>query len=100
MKVHKWSERKKRLSPERRARIECAVEKELLEMNLRALRELVGKTQVELAEITEMSQSDISKAERRTDHLFSTLRRYIEALGGELEVTASFGDKRVRLRGV
>ena len=45
-------------------------------------------------------QSEVSKAERRDDHLLSTLRRYIEALGGELEVVARFGDKSVRLKGV
>ncbi len=37
---------------------------------------------------------------RRENHLVSTLRRYVEALGGELEIVASFGDKRVRLQGI
>jgi hypothetical protein len=100
MKIHKWSEIEKRLSPERRARISKQVEAELLELNLRAVRELVGKTQVDVAGVTKMRQADVSKMERRADHLLSTLRRYVEALGGELEVTANFGDKRVRLRGV
>ena len=100
MKVYKWSDLMKRLPPERRARIEKQVEKDLLEMNLRAVRELVGKTQVDVAKAAKMSQSDVSKAERRRDHLLSTLRRYVEALGGEVEVTANFGDKRIILRGV
>ena len=76
------------------------VEEEILEMNLQALRELLGKTQEELTQLAETAQSELSRAERRDDHLVSTLRRYVEALGGELEVVASFGKKRIRLQGV
>ena len=45
----------------------------------------------------EMTQSELSRLESRTDHLTSTLRRYVEALGGKLEVTAVFGGRRVKL---
>lgn len=101
MKVHKWADlKRKKLRPEQIERIEREVRIELLELNLRAVRELVGKTQVEVAESAEMDQSEVSKAERREDHLLSTLRRYVEALGGELEIIARFGDKSVRLKGV
>ena len=103
MAVHKWSELKKKkyaAAPERLERVEDEVRQELLELNLRAVRELVGKTQVEVAAATGMDQADVSKTERRDDHLLSTLRRYVEALGGELEVIARFGDKCVRLKGV
>ena len=74
------------------------VEKELLEANLAELRQAVGVTQVEAAEAAEMPQSELSRLERRPDHLVSTLRRYVEPLGGELEVTAVVGKKRVRLK--
>jgi hypothetical protein len=103
MGIQKWADVKKKKyadAPERLERIEREVREELLEMNLRAVRELVGKTQVEVAEATGMDQADVSKTERREDHLLSTLRRYVEALGGELEVIARFGDKSVRLKGV
>lgn len=101
MKVHKWADLKRRkFTPAQLEEIEREVEKELLEMNLRAMRELLGKTQVEVADAAEISQSEVSKAEKRGDHLLSTLRRYVEALGGELEVIANFGDKRIRLKGV
>jgi transcriptional regulator with XRE-family HTH domain len=63
------------------------------------MRELLGKTQQEVAELLEKTQGQISTTERRSDHLVSTLRRYVEALGGELEIVANFGDKRVRLHG-
>jgi hypothetical protein len=47
-----------------------------------------------------MTQSSLSDFERRDDHVLSVLRRYIKALGGELEVSAVFGDTRVKLKGV
>jgi len=72
----------------------------LLEMNLRGLRESMGKTQDEAARLAELSQSQLSKIEGRKDHLVSTLRRYVEALGGDLEVVALVGKKRIALRGV
>jgi hypothetical protein len=102
VKTHRWSDLKKRskLSPEQLAQIDREVQAELLQMNLRELRELSGLTQVEVAEATEMAQSELSRTERRDDHLLSTLRRYVEALGGELEVVAVLGDRRIRLRGV
>ena len=65
--------------------------------DLRGLRELLGKTQEELAALLERSQSQVSETERRQDVLLSTLRSYVKALGGELEVIANFGDKRIRL---
>lgn len=72
----------------------------VVELDLRATRELLGKTQVEVAKAADMDQSEVSKAERRDDHLLSTLRRYVAALGGEVEVIAKFGNKRIRLQGV
>jgi transcriptional regulator len=92
--------RRRTFSPEQLERIEERVEQELLEINLRGLRELTGKTQEEIADLVKMSQGQVSVTERRGDHLVSTLRRYVEALGGELEVSANFGDKRYRLHGV
>jgi len=59
-------------------------------VSLRAIREGMGTTQVELADVTGMNQGDISRLEKRDDVKVSTLRRYIEALGGELELVAVF----------
>ena len=102
MKLHKWDDLKKRskLSPEQHAAIEAEVAREITEMNLREVRELAGKTQVEVAHAAEIAQGELSRLERRDDHLVSTLRRYVEALGGELEIVVRFGDRSVRLRGV
>ncbi len=83
-----------RTSDEDRAAVAC----ELLEMDLRELRESLGKTQEDMAGVVRMSQSEVSRLERREDHRLSTLRRVVHGLGGELELIATFGDRRVRLR--
>ena len=83
-----------------RAEADEEIAREDLELNLKAVRELAGKTQVDVAEAAGASQGEVSVIERRKDHLVSTLRRYVEALGGELEIVARFGDKAVKLHGV
>lgn len=70
-------------------------------LTLAELRKESGLTQKEIAaKIDWMTQSGVSRFERRDDCLISMLREYIEALGGKLEVVATFGDKTIRLRGV
>lgn len=98
--THKWRDIRRKLSPDAEARIKEWVDGEVIEANLRRVRELVGKTQEEMAKDLSMRQATLSQIESREDHKVSTLRRYVEALGGEIEVTARFGDKSVRLRGV
>ncbi len=101
MKVHRWEDIKRaKLSKKKIVAIERSEKQEALLLTLRELRALAGKTQVETAKLAEMTQSELSRAERRDDHLLSTLRRYVEALGGELEVVAVLDDKRITLRGV
>jgi hypothetical protein len=71
-----------------------------LAVSLRELRRMAGVTQAEAAAATGMDQGQLSRFERQEDRLLSTLRRYVAALGGEIEVVAVLGDKRVPLRGV
>ena len=98
MKPKSWSEiRAQKFTPEELRQIDQEVESELLEMDLRALREAVGLTQGELAQRVEITQSQLSKLERREDHRISTLRRYVEALGGSLEICAVIDGKRIKL---
>jgi predicted transcriptional regulator len=97
MKVQRFARLQHKITPERQERIRKEVEDELLEMDLRELRERLGKTQQEIAALLERSQSQVSETERRQDVRLSTLRSYVEALGGELEVIANFGDKRIKL---
>ena len=86
-----------KMSPERQDKIRKEAEEELLQMDLRGLRELLGKTQQEIAVLLERSQGQVSETESRKDVRLSTLRSYVEALGGELELIANFGDKRIKL---
>jgi len=97
MKVHRFAGLRHKMSPERQDGIRKEVEEELLQMDLRGLREQLGKTQQEIAVLLERSQSQVSETERRQDVRLSTLRSYVEALGGELEVIANFGGKRIKL---
>jgi hypothetical protein len=71
-------------------------------LTLRALREGVGRTQVEVRESSGIDQADISRLESRgsfDEYQMSTLQRYLSALGGRLELVAVFGDKRIILAG-
>ena len=98
MTVHTWQEIKaKKFSPDQLQQIDNAVEQELLEMDLCALREAAGLTQEELAQRIAITQSQLSKMERREDHRISTIRRYVAALGGELEIVAVVDGKRILL---
>jgi transcriptional regulator with XRE-family HTH domain len=100
MGVHHWKDLQHKMGPPRRKQLRREVEQEILDMDLRGLRELVGKTQKDLAILVEQTQGQVSETERRSDHRLSTLRRYVEALGGEIEIVANFGDKRIRLHSV
>ncbi len=61
-----------------------------IKMSLAALRKASGKTQVEIAEASGIAQAELSRLEHRDDFLVSTLRRYLEACGAELEMVAVF----------
>ena len=71
-----------------------AMMRELPLHELRAARRL---SQDALATMLKTGQSSVSRLESRTDMYVSTLRGYIEALGGELEITARFPDGTVRI---
>jgi transcriptional regulator with XRE-family HTH domain len=71
-----------------------AMERELTLAELRKARDL---TQTQLAAALDTTQPGISKIEQRTDLYVSTLRSYVEALGGHLEVTAVFADGPVSI---
>ena len=78
--------------------------RELAEVRAHRLAELrasLGMTQVAVAERLRVSQSRVSRIERGAiDHTqLETLRAYLEALGGELEVSARFGDERILITG-
>jgi len=62
-------------------------------MSLRDLRKARSLTQARIAEILKTSQDRVSRLEKRTDLLISTLRRYVIAMGGNLSFVAEFPDR-------
>lgn len=77
--------------------------RELLEEfdNLQTLRKALGLTQEKIGEKMGKRQVSVAQLEKRSDFLLSTLRQYVEALGGELELVVKFKDKkRARLTGI
>jgi transcriptional regulator with XRE-family HTH domain len=84
----------RKLSPQRRKKVEGRA-RELLaeEMTLRELRHARQLTQVRLAKTMGITQDSVSRLEKRTDLLLSTLRKSVEALGGKLSLIAEFPDR-------
>ena len=76
--------------PQRRAQIEAYTDAIEAAIALGDLRVQRGMTQQELASKLAVSQANISRIEREEDVYLSTLRNYVAALGGELEVVARF----------
>ncbi len=71
------------------------------DLSLAELRRARLMTQDQLAADLHINQASIAKLERRTDMYLSTLRRFVEAMGGELEIVARFPNQpHVRLRGI
>jgi transcriptional regulator with XRE-family HTH domain len=96
--TRKFSELTKDFSLERRARIETKKAALREEMNLAELRRALSFTQAALAEALGVGQAEISKIENRTDVFVSTLRRFVNAMGGELEIKVVFPDREIRIR--
>jgi DNA-binding XRE family transcriptional regulator len=95
-----FSELTKHFSPERLAEIEAETNRLHEEMTLQDLRKALGIEQGELGEILGVKQAAVSRMERRNDMLLSTLRKAVEAMGGELIITARFPNAEVCLNKV
>ena len=96
--AHKFQELQKKISVERRARVEEQVREAIQQMALGELRTAHEFTQAELSQVLKVDQGSISKLERRTDMCIGTLRRYIEAMGGSLQIRAVFPDGEVQIK--
>jgi transcriptional regulator with XRE-family HTH domain len=83
-----------KLPKSRRQKVEARAAEILAEeMTLKELRKAKLKSQHDLAKRLHVKQAEISKLERRTDMYVSTLRNYVQAMGGSLEIIAQFPDK-------
>lgn len=92
-----FKELTKAFSPERRARVANRVAELKAEMALHELRQARERSQEELARALKVNQPAVAKLEKRADMYVSNLRRYVEALGGQLEITARFPDGSVTI---
>ena len=92
MKRHKWSDIKARIKPAMRARIEGEGRRLSDDLHLSHLRKARGLTQETMADLLGVSQAEVSKMERRTELYVGTLRKFIEAMNGELVLAARFPD--------
>lgn len=83
------------LPPVRRKKVEArAAELIAEEMTLRQLRHARKLTQVKMAKKLGVSQDGVSRLEKRSDLLLSTLRKTVEAMGGDLSLVVEFPDRR------
>lgn len=92
MKRHKWSDIKARTKLQTRRRIEAEAQRLSEDLHLSQLRKARGLTQETMAELLGVSQAEVSKMERRTELYVGTLRKFIEAMNGELVIAARFRD--------
>jgi len=84
----------KKLSPDHRKKVEArAAELIAEEMTLRELRRARKLTQVRMAKALGINQDSVSRLEKRSDLLLSTLRKTVEAMGGNLSLVAKFPDR-------
>lgn len=87
-----YKELQAKRDPARRIRTQQSVRQELQRMALEDLRNAKQATQTDMAELLDLPQSSISRIEQRADMYLSTLRNYVQAMGGVLQIQAMFPD--------
>ncbi len=95
---HSFATLRAQMSPEARAAAAAEADRLGAEMQLAQIRQALKLSQVELGQALDIGQAAVAKIEKRTDMYVSTLRRFIEAMGGELEIVARFPDHTVKVR--
>ncbi len=94
---HPFSELTKDFTPERHRRIDAMRGELLAEMPLHELRQARALTQRDLAKTLKVNQPAVAKLEQRADVYVSSLRSYIEAVGGRLKIVAEFPEGEVAI---
>jgi DNA-binding XRE family transcriptional regulator len=95
--ANKWSDIRRKHAPEVEERIRKDVKDAARVMSLYQLREARKLTQVNLARVLKVNQGSVSKMEKRTDMYVSTLRGFIQAMGGQLQIKAVFPEGEVEI---
>jgi transcriptional regulator with XRE-family HTH domain len=85
------------MSNKARARASRRTKELLAELLLSEVRKLAGKSQGELARTLGIKQPSLSKLENQDDMQISTLKKIIEALGGEVQIVARFPKAKIRI---
>jgi DNA-binding transcriptional regulator YiaG len=96
-KARNFKELRAKMPPEAQDRSEALAREMLASMPLDELRAARNLTQEHLAALLRIKQASVSKMERRTDMYIGTLSKFIEAMGGQLEIRAIFPDGSVRI---
>lgn len=95
---HRFAELRARMSPEAQAQAEVEAQRLGEEMDLAEVRRALKLSQEEIGQKLQIKQGSVAKIEKRADMYVSTLRRFIEAMGGGLEIVARFPDHAVKIR--
>lgn len=93
----KFRDLRKAMSEEAQARSHEKAMAMMAELPLAELRQARHFSQEQLASILEVKQPAVAKMEKKVDMYISTLRRFVEAMGGELEIRAHFPEGDVRI---
>lgn len=93
----KFRDLRARMSPEAQARAHEKARSMLAELPLCELRQARHFSQEQLAAELDVRQPAVAKIEKKTDMYISTLRRFIEAMGGTLEICAHFPEGDVKI---
>jgi predicted XRE-type DNA-binding protein len=93
----KFEALRNKMSLERQQAVEKRVQKIITEMPLADLRKARQLTQSQIGELLKISQASVSKMEGQTDMYLSTMKRFVEAMGGELEIVAKFPEGPIRI---
>lgn len=95
--AHKWRDIRRTLSPEQEEGTRQYVRSVVEAATLNQLREARNLTQASLASVLGVNQGSVSKMEKRTDMYVSTLRSFIQAMGGQLQIKAVFPEGEVEI---
>ena len=95
--AHNWRDIRRKLSPEQEEETRRYVKSVVQAASLNQLREARSLTQANLARILGVNQGSVSKMEKRTDMYVSTLRGFIQAMGGQLQIKAVFPEGEVEI---
>lgn len=94
---HNWRDIRRKLSPRQEEETRQYVKSVVDAVSLNQLRQARSLTQSNLASTLGVNQGSVSKIEKRTDMYVSTLRSYIQAMGGQLQIKAVFPEGEVEI---